>query len=360
MPESKNDITIFAGSSGRQFARRMCDYLNIPLGKSEVLTFSDGNIFVKVGENVRSKDVYLVLPIALNPNDEFTELLFWMDAFKRASVNSVTAIIPYFGYAKGDKKDEPRVSIRARVCAECIELAGADRVMTMDLHSPQIQGFFKKPVDHLYALQVLAEHVKRMDYRDFVVVSPDSGFTKNARKFANCLGAPLAIADKMRTSHDENAEVLQLIGDVQGKNTLVVDDFSISGGTLISLANLLKERGANTIVTCLSHVLLNEQAVKKIEASRIDLLVSTDSVENPHVRDSSKIDIVSVSPLFAEAVARINRKDSISELFERVPQTVFDASVQKTDEKPADRSSKVVFASLRSNDMRDDNVWGAK
>ena len=307
----------------------MCDYLRIPLGKSEVLSFSDGNIFVKVGENVRSKDVYLVLPIAMNPNNEFTEHLFWMDAFKRASVNSVTAIIPYFGYAKGDKKDEPRVSIRARVCAECLELAGADRVMVMDLHSPQIQGFFKTPVDHLYALQVLVEHVKRMDYENFVVVSPDSGFTKNARKFANCLGAPLAIADKMRTSHDEKAEVLQLIGDVQDKNVLVVDDFSISGGTLISLANLLTEHGANKIVTCLSHILLNEQAVKKIEASRIDLLISTDSVENPYVRNSSKIDIVSVSPLFAEAVARISRKDSISELFDRVPQSVFDASAQR-------------------------------
>ena len=325
-----NDIKIFAGSSGQHFARRMCEYLTIPLGKSEVFTFSDGNIFVKIGENVRSKDVYLVLPIALNPNNEFTELLFWMDAFKRASVNSVTAIIPYFGYAKGDKKDEPRVSIRARVCAESIELAGADRVMMMDLHSPQIQGFFKKPVDHLYALRVLVEYVKRSGYQDFVVVSPDSGFTKNARRFANCLGAPLAIADKMRTSHEEKAEVLQLIGDVQGKNALIVDDFSISGGTLISLAGLLNTRGANRIFVCISHMLLNQQAVKKIEKSVIEQLISTDSVENPYVSKSEKIKIVSVSPLFAEAVARVSRKDSISELFDQVPATVFDASFKAT------------------------------
>lgn len=304
----------------------MCEYLNIPLGESEVFTFSDGNLFVKIGENVRSKEVFLVLPIALNPNIEFTELLFWMDAFKRASVASVTAIIPYFGYAKGDKKDEPRVSIRARVCAECIELAGADRVMTMDLHTPQIQGFFKKSVDHLHALRILAEYVKTIGFRDFVVVSPDSGFTKNARKFANCLGAPLAIADKMRASHDEQAEALEVIGHVQGKNALIVDDFSISGGTLISLARLLKQRGAQRIIVALSHVLMREEAARKLEESDIELLISTDSVENPHITAFSKIRIVSVAPLFAEAVARISRKDSISELFENVPANVVHAA----------------------------------
>ena len=321
-----NDIKIFAGSSGARLARNMCEYLNIPLGESEVFTFSDGNLFVKIGENVRSKEVFLVLPIALNPNIEFTELLFWMDAFKRASVASVTAIIPYFGYAKGDKKDEPRVSIRARVCAECIELAGADRVMTMDLHTPQIQGFFKKPVDHLYALSILVEYVKTIGFRDFVVVSPDSGFTKNARKFANCLGAPLAIADKMRASHDEQAEALEVIGHVQGKNALIVDDFSISGGTLISLARLLKQRGAQRIIVALSHLLMREQAAQKLEESDIELLISTDSVENPHVAASSKIRVVSVAPLFAEAVARISRKDSISELFDDMPAHVVHAA----------------------------------
>lgn len=319
-------MKIFAGSSGAAFTRKMCDYLNIPVGKSEVFTFSDGNIFVKIGENVRSKDVFLVQPIALNPNAEFTEILFWMDAFKRASVNSVTAVIPYFGYAKGDKKDEPRVSIRARVCAECIELAGADRVMMMDLHTPQIQGFFKKPVDHLHALRVLVEYVKTMGYQDFVVVSPDSGFTKNARKFANCLSSPLAIADKMRASHNEHAEILQLIGDVNGKNVLIVDDFSISGGTLISLARLLKQRGAQRIIVALSHLLMREQAAQKLEESDIELLISTDSVENPHVAASSKIRVVSVAPLFAEAVARISRKDSISELFDDMPAHVVHAA----------------------------------
>ncbi len=321
-----NDIKIFAGSSGAQFARNMCDYLNIPLGASEVFTFSDGNLFVKIGENVRSKEVFLVQPIGLNPNIEFTELLFWMDAFERASASSVTAIIPYFGYAKGDKKDEPRVSIRARVCAECIELAGADRVMMMDLHTPQIQGFFKRPVDHLHALRVLVEYVKTIGLQDFVVVSPDSGFTKNARKFANCLGAPLAIADKMRASHDEQAEVLELIGDVQGKNALIVDDFSISGGTLVSLARLLKQRGAQRIIVGLSHILMREEAVRKIEDSDIELLISTDSVENPYVKASSKIRIISVGPLFAEAVARISRKESISELFDTVPVSVLRAA----------------------------------
>lgn len=322
----QNDIKIFAGSSGTHFARKMCEYLGIPLGASEVFTFSDGNLFVKIGENVRSKEVFLVQPIALNPNIEFTELLFWMDAFERSSASSVTAIIPYFGYAKGDKKDEPRVSIRARVCAECIELAGADRIMMMDLHTPQIQGFFKRPVDHLYALQILVEYVKAIGFRDFVVVSPDSGFTKNARKFANCLGAPVAIADKMRAAHDEQAEALEVVGDVEGKNALIVDDFSISGGTLVSLARLLKQRGAQRIIVGLSHILMREEAVRKIEESDIELLISTDSVDNPYVKASSKIRIISAAPLFAEAVARISRKDSISELFDDVPSNVFRAA----------------------------------
>ena len=190
----------------------MCKYLGVNIGDSEVITFSDGNIFIRVNETVRDKDVYLLQPIGLNPNNEFVEILFWMDAFKRASCNSVTAIIPYFGYAKGDKKDEPRVSIRARVCAECIELAGADRVITMDLHSPQVQGFFKGPVDHLYSLPILCEYIKGLDIMEnLVVVSPDAGFAKTARKFADYLNTPVAIGDKTRLAHDENARVLDVI-----------------------------------------------------------------------------------------------------------------------------------------------------
>ncbi|MFS0613947.1 ribose-phosphate diphosphokinase [Lederbergia ruris] len=314
---TNTDIKIFGGSTGKSFAQKMCDYIGIELGKSEVLTFSDGNIFVKINETVRDHDVYLVQPIGLQPNDEFTEILFWMDAFKRASANSVTAIIPYFGYAKGDKKDEPRVSIRARVCAECIELAGADRILTMDLHSSQIQGFFKKPVDHLFALPILSDYIQNMRIEELVVVSPDVGFAKEARNFATSLHVPVAIGDKMRKSHDENAKVLEIIGDVQGKNALIVDDFSISGGTLVDLAKGLKERGANKIYAALSHLMLTEAAVEKIENSPIELVIGTDSVENEATL-SKKIKTISVAPLFAEAVVRIHNRESISSLFDTV------------------------------------------
>lgn len=315
---TNTDIKIFGGSTGKSFAQKMCDYIGIELGKSEVLTFSDGNIFVKINETVRDHDVYLVQPIGLQPNDEFTEILFWMDAFKRASANSVTAIIPYFGYAKGDKKDEPRVSIRARVYAECIELAGADRILTMDLHSSQIQGFFKKPVDHLFALPILSDYIQNMRIEELVVVSPDVGFAKEARNFATSLQVPVAIGDKMRKSHDENAKVLEIIGDVQGKNALIVDDFSISGGTLVDLAKGLKERGANKIYAALSHLMLTEAAVEKIENSPIELVIGTDSVENEATL-SKKIKTISVAPLFAEAVVRIHNRESISSLFDTVP-----------------------------------------
>ena len=314
------DVKIFAGSSGVSFARKMCKYLGADLGASEAIHFSDGNVFVRIKETVRDKDVYLVLPIGLDPNSEFVELLFWLDAFKRASANAVTAIIPYFGYAKGDKKDEPRVSIRARVCADCIEMAGADRVITMDLHSAQVQGFFTKPVDHLLSLPVLCEHVKKMDImEDLVVVSPDAGFAKTARKYADYLHTDVAIGDKTRKGHDEKAQILELIGDVKGKNCLIVDDFTISGGTLIDIARMLERKGAKRIGCCLGHVMVREKGVKAIEDSPIEFVMSTDSVDNPYIVDSKKFITVSVAPLFAEAVYRIHGKVSVSGLFTDVP-----------------------------------------
>jgi len=322
-------IKIFAGSSGKLFAERMCRYIGVELGSSEVLTFSEGNIFVRVKETVRDKDVYLVQPIGLRPNDELVEILFWMDAFKRASAGSVTAIIPYFSYAKGDKKDEPRVSIRARVCADAIEDAGADRVVTMDLHSPQVQGFFKKPVDHLFALPVLCEYIKKLNLDNYVVVSPDSGFAKRTRKFGSYLGVSVALGDKVRKAHDEKVELLDIIGEVEGKNAIIVDDFSISGGTLIETAKGLKQRGAKQILACLSHILLNKEGVARIEDSPIELLLSTDSVDNGWVLNSEKIKIVSVAPLFGEAINRIHARESVSPLFDAVPDGLLDRSVSK-------------------------------
>lgn len=318
MQDSK--ISIFAGSSGQVFSRRLCRWLGAEPGNAEVITFSEGNLFVRVLETVRDKDVYLVQPIALRPNDEFTEILFWMDAFKRASASSVTAIIPYYGYAKGDKKDEPRVSIRGRVCAECIELAGADRVVTMDLHSPQVQGFFKIPVDHLYAWPILGEYIRRhMDTRNLVVVAPDAGFAKEARGFAGPLGLPTVICDKTRNGHDERAQILEIIGDVHGRDCLIVDDFTISGGTLIEVARELKARGAKRIMACVSHILLGAEAVARVKESAIERVISTDSVPNSAVLGSERIVIVSVAPLFAEAIRRIHMRESVSPLFTEVP-----------------------------------------
>jgi len=319
MYSSGGTIKIFAGQSGIPFAKKMCAYLGTQLGDAQTFRFSEGNTFVRINESIRDKDVYIVQPIGRNPNDEFVELLFWIDAFKRASADSVTAIIPYFSYAKGDKKDEPRVSIRARVCAECIELEGADRVVTMDLHSPQVQGFFKKPVDHLYAQSLLCEYVRRLGLvdDDLVVVSPDAGFAKRARLFAGELNRPVAIGDKMRSGHDEKAKVLEIIGDVKDKNCLIVDDFTISGGTLIDIAYGLLDKGAKHIYAALSHNVLNAKGVRAIEESPIEVLISTDTVECPEAADSKKIKIISAAPMFAQSIKIIHDRAPMSNLFKR-------------------------------------------
>lgn len=309
------NISIFAGKSSISFAEKMCTYLNISMGKAQTINFSEGNTFVRIQERVRDKDVYIVQTIGLKPNDEFMELLFWIDAFKRSSASSVTAILPFFSYAKGDKKDEPRVSIRARVCADCLEVTGVDRIITMDLHSPQIQGFFKKPVDHLYGMPIISNYIKTKNLQNLVVVSPDAGFAKNARKYANILKVPVAIGDKTRADHDEKAEVLEIIGNVKGKNALIVDDFTISCGTLVDTARALKEHGAEKIFACVSHALIGGKGLKALENSPIEELIITDTVENAEAAKHPKVKVVSVAPLFAEAVRIIHNKDSLSQLF---------------------------------------------
>src|SRR5271163_5149489 len=230
------EMKIFAGSSGKTLAKSICGYLGRDLARSETRVFSEGNVFVRVLENVRGRDVFIVQGTDYPVNDNFMELLFWIDAFKRASATQVTAVIPFYSYAKGDKKDEPRVSIRARVCADCIEAAGADRVLTMDLHSPQIQGFFKIPVDHLYATPVLVDYFRKKEIPDLVVAAPDVGFGKQAYKFGEMMHAPVVFGNKTRQGHDEKAEMLSIVGHVEGKNVLIVDDFTITGGTLIEMA----------------------------------------------------------------------------------------------------------------------------
>ena len=312
-------IKIFSGSTGKGFARKMCAYLGTQLGDAETIRFSEGNIFVRVNESIRDKDVYIVQPIGRQPNDEFVELLFWIDAFKRASANSVTAIIPYFSYAKGDKKDEPRVSIRARVCADCIEVAGVDRIITMDLHAPQVQGFFKKPVDHLYAQELLCEYVRRQGIvgDDLVVVSPDAGSAKRSREFATELKSTVAIGDKMRCGHDESAKVLEIIGDVKDKTCLIIDDFSISGGTLVDVSYALMDKGAKRVFAALSHNVLGEDGIRKINESPIEFLVATDTLDCPYTELSTKLRFISAAPMFAQAVKIIHDRAPMSTMFEQ-------------------------------------------
>jgi len=318
MAHDEIGIRIFAGSASKNFTQKMCNYLGIEGGSSQTIVFSEGNTFVKIHEKVRDKDVYIVQSIALSPNDEFMELLFWIDAFKRSSANSVTAIIPYFSYAKGDKKDEPRVSIRARVCADCLEAAGIDRIITMDLHSPQIQGFFKKPVDHLSAMPILCRYILSKHIDNLVIVSPDAGFTKSARKYATFLKAPLAIADKVRYFHDEKAEVLEMIGEVKGRNAVIVDDFTLSAGTLVDMTRALIDHGAKKVYACVSHAVLREQGLTALENSPIEELAVTDSIDNSLAFAHPKVRVVSVAPMFAEAVRIIHNKDSLSQLFEKL------------------------------------------
>ena len=310
-------MLIFGGSGSPRLSARICEYLGVPLGKGETLRFSEGNLFVRVLENVRGRHVYVVQSTAFPANDNFMELLFWIDACKRASAASVTAVIPYFSYAKGDKKDEPRVSIRARVCADAIEASGADRVVTLDLHAAQIQGFFRVPVDDLYALPVLCEAIKKKALKNLVVVAPDTGFAKKARKYATYLGTELAIGDKERVAHDEQAAILEIIGDVKGKTALIVDDFTISGGTLIEVAKELEKRGAGDIYAMISQGVFAVGAMEKLEDSPILRLLVTDAVETQPVELSAKVEVVSVAPLFGEAIRRIHNRESISVLFPR-------------------------------------------
>jgi ribose-phosphate pyrophosphokinase len=314
-PTADNPL-IFAGSASRALGTEIAEYLRLPLGRGEVLRFSEGNVFVRVLENVRGRHAYLVQGTVFPANDQFMELLFWIDALKRASVASVTALIPYFSYAKGDKKDEPRVSIRARVCADAIEAAGADRVVTMDLHAAQVQGFFKIPVDDLYALPVLCEAIEQKAFPNLVVVAPDAGFAKKARKYATRLNAPLAIADKQRTDHTERAEILSVMGDVTDRTAVLVDDFVISGGTLVQAALALRERGARAVCAAVSHGVLTQRSMDVLDESPIDLLFVTNTVEPQATRRSPKLEVVSVAPLFGEAIRRIHQRESISVLFD--------------------------------------------
>ena len=310
-----DDFVLLSGSASRELTRSISDYLEHPVADGETLRFSDTNLFVRVLENVRGRDVFIVQAVSPPANDNFVELMFWIDALKRASASSVTAVIPYFSYAKGDKKDEPRVSIRARACADALEAVGVDRVVTLDLHAPQVQGFFKVPVDDLHAAPVLCEAISAKAHERLVVVAPDAGFAKKARSYATRLGSPLAIADKRRPDHSETAEVTELMGEVAGCTALIVDDFTISAGTLVDAARVLKDRGATTVIAAVSQALLNDASVERIDASPIERLYVTDAIPL-QVAASPAIEVVPLAGLFGEAIRRISRRESISVLFD--------------------------------------------
>jgi len=311
-----DNLRIFSGSASPALTAEICKLLHVEPALCETRQFSEGNTFVRVLENVRGRDTYIIQTLSDPVNDHFMELLFWIDALRRASAMAVTAVIPFFSYAKGDKKDEPRVSIRARVCADCLEAAGADRVLTMDLHAPQIQGFFRIAVDHLYALPVLAERFGEHVTDDWVIVAPDVGFGEQARRFGRALGIEYVVSEKTRTGHDESAKVLRIIGDVRGKTCLMVDDFATSGGTLIATADKLLENGATEVYAAVSHGVLPGAAPNRIQASAIKRLVITDTLEARQDPLPDKIEVASVAPLFARAIHNIHHRTSVSQLFD--------------------------------------------
>ena len=301
------NICLFSGSSNQAFAQQVADHLGIALSKSTTQKFREGNLMVRLDEPVRGKDVFIIQTIGLDPNNELMELLFFIDAARRASAKSICAVVPYFSYAKGDKLDEPQTSIRAKVCSDRLEVAGIDPLVMMDLHAPQIEGFFRVPVDHLSGRSVLAEAIKGKLDRP-VVFSPDAGFVKDARKFAALLEADIAIGDKVRRDHSENPDMLEIIGEVEGKDIIIVDDFAITGNTLYKAAAQLKDMGANQILAAISHCLLDEAAVKALDKSQIEQLFILDTVANS-ATNSPKITVVSATKLFADQIRAMQAKE---------------------------------------------------
>jgi len=316
-PSEAEGIAIIAGSANPILCAAICTHLGIKPVASEAIRFSEGNTFVRVLENVRGREAFVIQGVANPVNDNLVELLFWIDALKRASATQVTAVIPFFSYSKGDKKDEPRVSIRARVCAEALEAAGVDRVLAMDLHPPQIQGFFRRPVDNLYALPVICDYFSARNLPDLTVASPDVGFGKQATKYAEALGAPVVIGNKERLDHSENARVWSVIGEARGRTILIVDDIVFTGGSLIAVAEALKEQGAGDIYAAVTHGVLTKGAASKLAASPIKEILVTDTVETPFEPPPPNLRTISVAPLFAAAIHSIYKRTSISRLFEQ-------------------------------------------
>ena len=307
-------MKIFTGSANRSLGESISRYLKVPLGKTHLSRFLDGEVWFQIEENVRGKDVFVVQSTSTPVNEHLMELLIMIDAFRRASAARITAVMPYYGYARQDRKDRPRVPISAKLVANLITTAGCNRVLTMDLHASQIQGFFDVPVDHLFAAPVIIDHVSQMGLEDLCVVSPDAGGVERARAYAKRLNASLAIVDKRRETANV-AEVHNVIGDVSGRTVLVVDDMVDTAGTLCKVAEALDEAGAKKILASASHAVLSGNAVKNINASRIAQLIVTDSIEERPERKSDKIVVLPIGELMGKAIQNIHEEASVTSLF---------------------------------------------
>ena len=308
-------IRIFSGNSNLPLANKICKILGVPLGKANVTTFSDGETMVEINENVRGMDVFIVQSTCPPVNDNCMELLILIDAMKRASADRITAVIPYYGYARQDRKVAPRAPITAKLVADLITTAGANRVLSMDLHAGQIQGFFNIPVDNLFATPVLLDYIKENYQDNMVVVSPDTGGVERARAFGKRLGANLAIVDKRREGPGES-QAMNIIGDVEGKKTVILDDMIDTAGTVVQAASALKDKGATEVSVCCTHPVLSGPAIDRINDSCIKEVIVTDTIPLHEKANSCKrIKVLSVSGLLSEAVRRIYYNDSVSSLF---------------------------------------------
>lgn len=307
-------MKIFSGTSNLPLAKSIAASIGLELGKCAISTFPDGETFAKIEENVRGEDVFIVQSTSPPTNHHYMEMFIMMDALRRASAKRITAVLPFYGYARQDRKDQPRVPITAKLVANLLVAAGANRILTMDLHAQQIQGFFDIPVDHLYAAPVMYEYLKKKHLGDLVVVSPDVGGLKMAHAYSQVLQAGLAIVAKRRKSATE-IEAMAVIGEIRGRNVLMVDDLTETAGTLVNAAVLLKKKGARKIIACVSHAILNDLGIQRLRKSNIDELITTDTVLRPAI-DGVKITTLSVAALLGEAIKRINCNSSVTSLFE--------------------------------------------
>ena len=316
-----DEFSIYTGNANKALARKICRYLRTQLGRAEVFKFANDNIFVRVMENVREHDVFLVQPTSRPVNDSLMELLIMIDAFKRASAGRITAVMPFYSYGRSDKKDQPRVPITARLVADMLTVAGADRVLTMDLHQGQIQGFFSIPVDELTAVNILSRYIKAKELPDMVVVS-ELGFAKKARNFAETLQAPLAIVEKRRLGNQDKTELMNIIGDVVGKTAVIIDDEIDTAGSLMEAVEALVAEGAREVYSCATHGVFSADALAHIEASPLTEVIVTDTIPPQPGAPSDKVTVLSVAPLFGEAIKRIHRGESVGALFSSEVQLV--------------------------------------